>query len=82
MARKKETVFQRENGVHCIAGQVHQVSIRKALQEGDDVAFPWALLLQSTRGEITDPTNRLYKLPSKAFMIHRTPASSHACETT
>ena len=56
MARKKETVFQRKHAVHSIAGQVHQVSIRKALQEGGEVDFPSALLLQSTRGS-TDPTN-------------------------
>ena len=63
--KKKETVFQRKNAVHSIAGQVHQVSIRKALQEGDEVAFPWALLLQSTRGGLqirqTDCTSTTQK---------------------
>ena len=66
MTKKKgETVFQRKNAVHSIAGQVHQVSIRKALQEGDEVAFPWALLLQSTRGGLqirqTDCTSTTQK---------------------
>ena len=64
-----------------IAEHVHQVAIRKALQEGGEVDFPSALLLHSTRGS-TDPTNWLYKHRSKTFMSFRTSANSHACETT
>ena len=71
MAKKKETVFQRKNAVHSIAGQVHQVSIRKALQEGDEVAFPWALLLQSTRGGDYRSDKLIVQAPLKS--IHDSP---------
>ena len=74
MARKKETVFQRKNAVHSIAGQVHQVSIRKALQQGDEVAFPWALLLQSTRGGL-QIRQVIVQAPLKS--IHESP---HTCQ--